>query len=261
MADIFTGIASQSGHWYAKDGSPAYQIKGANGNVRNVTLRDARKLNLFPSVTTILGVAAKPQLEQWKVRQAILSALTLPRLDGETDDAYAVRALQDSKEQSIKAAARGTLMHEMIERHLLGRVIDAEFKPFVEPVIAYLDQRFPGMDWDAERSFVSSCGYGGKIDLSGKEVVIDFKTKDFTDPAGIKGYDEQGIQLAAYADGLGMESDCVRLNLFISTREPGLIVPVEWHADTFTRHRKMFLSLLAYWQADKGYAPQVDEAA
>lgn len=261
MADIFTGVASQAGHWYSPDGSPAYEITGANGKVRPVTLRDARKLNLYPSVTTILNVAAKPQLEQWKVRQGILSALTLPRLDGETDDDYAVRALKDSKEQSIKAAQRGTLMHEMIERHFLGRVIDAEFRPFVEPVIGWLNESFPGANWSAERSFSHKMGFGGKVDLFSENpaVVIDFKTKDFDDPEKVKGYDEQGIQLAAYQTGLGLQriGDVypMRWNLFVSTRVPGLIVPVEWDADTFDRHWTMFCCLLDYWHADKGYKP------
>ena len=61
-AEIFTGLASQSGHWYLPDGAPAYEIRGTNGKVRPVTLRDARKLNLLPSVTTIMQCAAKPQL-------------------------------------------------------------------------------------------------------------------------------------------------------------------------------------------------------
>ena len=53
---------SESGHWYDDQGNPAYEIIGANGKQRNTTLRDAKKLGLLPSVTTVLGVAAKPGL-------------------------------------------------------------------------------------------------------------------------------------------------------------------------------------------------------
>ena len=54
---------SESGHWYTKTGEPMYTIVGANGKERNTTLADAKKLDLVPSVTTILGIVAKPALE------------------------------------------------------------------------------------------------------------------------------------------------------------------------------------------------------
>ena len=74
MASKFT---AESGHWYAQDGEPMYTIVGANGVERNTTLRDARKEGFVPSVTTIIGIAAKPSLENWKIDQALNSALTL----------------------------------------------------------------------------------------------------------------------------------------------------------------------------------------
>lgn len=260
MAEIFTGLASQSGHWYSADGSPAYEMTGANGKVRPVTLRDARKLNLYPSVTTILSVAAKPQLEMWKVKQGILSALTLPRAIDEDDTSFANRAMADSKEQGRKAAELGTLIHSEIERSFYGDP-SPEWMPFVAPVRAWLRERFGGAAWIPERSFSSPLGFGGKIDLAERNVVLDFKTKDFTDATTIKAYDEHGIQLAAYARGLGMDNTATRVNLFVSTRTPGLIVPWEWEGESFSRHWGMFQALLAYWQADKGYAPAMDQAA
>ena len=47
-----------TGHWYTKDGAPAYTVEGKTG-VRNTTLRDARKLGLIPSVTTIISIMEK----------------------------------------------------------------------------------------------------------------------------------------------------------------------------------------------------------
>ena len=65
---------ANSGHWYSKDGSPRYTIEGKTG-VRATTLRDARKHDLVPSVTTILNLLAKPGLDNWKQEQVLLSAL------------------------------------------------------------------------------------------------------------------------------------------------------------------------------------------
>ena len=82
-----------------------YQIEGANGKIRNTTLRDARKHDLVPSVTTILNVAAKPGLENWKLQQVLLAALTLPKRDQESESEYIDRIITDSKEQGRAAAA------------------------------------------------------------------------------------------------------------------------------------------------------------
>ena len=69
--------SAESGHWYTQEGEPMYTIVGANGKERNTTLRDAKKDNLVPSVTTVLSLVAKPGLENWKINQALNSALTV----------------------------------------------------------------------------------------------------------------------------------------------------------------------------------------
>ena len=72
--------ASESQHWYDRQGNPMYTVIGKNGKERNTTLRDARTMNLVPSVTTILNVAAKPALNVWLQRQVLMAALTLALL-------------------------------------------------------------------------------------------------------------------------------------------------------------------------------------
>jgi len=55
-------FATSSGHWYAQDGSAAYTQpnKSKPGQTRPTTLRDAKKFDLVPSVTGIIGMADKP---------------------------------------------------------------------------------------------------------------------------------------------------------------------------------------------------------
>ena len=62
---IITPRASESSHWYGKDGSPQYTVLDKNGQYRATTLRDARTSNLVPSVTTVIGAANKPSLQYW----------------------------------------------------------------------------------------------------------------------------------------------------------------------------------------------------
>ena len=73
-----TAFAAESGHWYKADGTPAYTVLAKSGAERPTTLRDARTLNLYPSVTTIIRLAAAPGLERWKLNQFGLALLTLP---------------------------------------------------------------------------------------------------------------------------------------------------------------------------------------
>jgi len=112
-------FATSGGHWYAADGSPAYTQpnKSKPGEVRGTTLRDAKKLGLVPSVTGILNMAAKPQLERWKLNQLMMAALTLPAIDGESVRDYEARLWKDSNEQSNSARDKGTEIHGYIESH------------------------------------------------------------------------------------------------------------------------------------------------
>ena len=115
---------SESGHWYLPNGDTAYRIVGKNGKERNTTVKDARELGLLPSVTTIIGCAAKPALDVWKQQQAILAALTLPRLDGESEEDWLSRVVSDSKETAKQAAERGTQIHGVIEAFYEGVYIN-----------------------------------------------------------------------------------------------------------------------------------------
>jgi hypothetical protein len=96
--------ASESNHWYTREGAPQYTVEAAKGGQRNTTLRDARKMNLVPSVTTVLNVAAKPALLAWMQQQVLFAALTLPRRPDEPEKEYIDRIINDSKEQGRSAA-------------------------------------------------------------------------------------------------------------------------------------------------------------
>lgn len=260
---ISNDIATSAGHWYAADGSPRYTMLGANGSERGTTLRDARKLGLYPSVTTITKAAAAPGLTNWMIDQAILSALTLTRLDNESDGAFLARVKHDSKEQARKAAERGTEIHGAIEKHFKGIPPDGDMFPIVKAVSANLKTWFGDWVWDAERSFAHPLGYGGKCDLHSKaqRVVVDFKGKEFTDPADCKLFDEHMMQGAAYLEGFGLREGGRFAICFVSRNQPGLVCIVEANQEEISRGWRMFRKLLEFWQEQQRYSPIVKEAA
>jgi hypothetical protein len=248
--------AAESVHWYGQDGSPQYTVKAKDGSDRPTTLRDARKMDLVPSVTTILKVAAKPALEAWKQEQMLLAALTLPRNLGESEKDLIARIVFDSKETAKNAAERGTRIHESIESWIAGKrdVEHVEIaKAFEEAIFIHFGTH-PFQPWLTERAFASPLSYGGKVDLhcvpdehAPLGIVLDAKSKDFGPDDEVEGYDEHLMQLAAYRHGLGLpHARCA--NVFASRSHIGLVKVVEWPEEELVNGWEMFQSLLRYWK-------------
>lgn len=246
----FVVRASESLHWYAQDGSPQYTVTAKDGSQRSTTLRDARKMGLVPSVTTIMNCAAKPGLEAWKLNQMLMAALTLPRASDEAEDAYVQRIIRDSKEQAKQAAERGTNLHEALESWYEG-VMHAEYVEHQLGTAEAVKNVFGEPTWATEKSFAHRLGFGGKVDLhsmDGEGIVLDFKSKEFSDPSKVDAYDEHCMQLSAYREGLGIpKARCA--NVFVSVTVPGLVVVKEWDQPQLKRGWDMFNALRMYWYA------------
>lgn len=247
-----------SSHWYRQDGTPFYTITGANGLDRSVTLRDARKINAVPSVTTVLQIVAKPQLEAWKVRQGVMAALTLPRVDGEDSDALLARIDADGRAQAKAAAEEGTRIHDAIECHFKGQSVPEAYRKHVDGTVAKIAELFPDVtDWQAEDYFCHAHGFGGKVDLHSPStgIVIDYKGKDgdFSDKKKLA-YD-QHYQLAAYQTGLGLGLN-VCANIFVSRTHPGLVAEYVWTREQVQEGWDVFSAALQLWKAIKKYYPE-----
>jgi len=243
---------AESTHWYTRDGVPRYTVTGKNGKERNTTLRDARTENLVPSVTTVLGVAAKPALTAWLQQQVLLAALTLPKRPEESDKDYCERIIHDSKEQGRSAADAGTDIHASVQGFYEGKPTGKHVES-VAACATTIKQHFGDQKWISERSFAHEAGFGGKCDLYAPAAgdshgyVVDIKTKEFSDPAKVDAYDDHLMQLAAYRVGLGVfNARCA--NVFISRSVPGLVVVKEWTENDLKRGWAMFMHLLSFWQ-------------
>ena len=76
------------------------------------------------------------------------------------------------------------------------------------PIVEYgereIDYKFGKQkNRDGSSDFAHSLGYGGKLDLSADNVVVDFKTKE-TPLESVVPYHEHILQLSAYREGLNM---------------------------------------------------------
>ena len=242
--------ASESGHFYdAATGEPRYRIVGANGVERDTTLRDAKKSATrgepwVPGTTTITGLINKPGLNNWSEEQVLLAALTLPRLSDEPEAAWVKRVRLDAKEQAKKAAQRGTDIHAAIERYYATGEVDEQYAGQIEVVrgaIGILGEQ----QWLPEKSFASSLGYGGKVDLHSANVVLDFKTKDGSLDS-LECYPEHYMQTAAGAHGLNIPGATCGI-VFVRRDAPEARLIVH-EADETRWGWEMFEALLRFWK-------------
>lgn len=189
------------GHWYDKDGSPRH----------DASLREARLENLFPSVTSILGVLAKPALETWKLNQVLLASLTLPRISGESEEDYASRVVYDFKSQSSQAADLGTKLHNWAENYiLLGEDKREEIELYgetLESLKLFIDKEIDKTTCELEKPIIPTLMYGGRVDIQGPGYIMDWKSQAVKmtktkkpKPAPVF-YPEWCAQLVAYAKG------------------------------------------------------------
>lgn len=252
--------ASEGSHWYLPDGTPFYDVpnKSKPGEMRPVTLRDARTVGAVPSVTTILKCAEKPGLRRYLDRMIFEATYTTPRLPDETDDQHFARCLEWADEHSRIARERGTEIHAAIEETLSSSRCPVDLYVYANAAMEAM--RSAGINWSAthaERSFAHPSGFGGKVDLHG-DFVIDFKTKAAWTDADVKrglAYDEHCMQLAAYREGLKLPKSSRLINIFISTDEPGKYHVHEWSQEDAETGWQKFQLLLSYWKLANKYDP------
>lgn len=186
------------GHWYNAFGESRY----------DAGLREARKLGLLPSVTTVDKIIANEGLQAWKENQVLEASLTLTRNEGERDKDFITRIKIDSKEQARKAARLGNIIHKLAERYIMGKPLFFHGKredvwQMFEPLRNWIDENIMRPDFGfmsnegAEVVIVNEVnGYAGKADfkgrhISGKKIILDFKST-FVKPSDIKKNGEIG---------------------------------------------------------------------
>jgi len=248
-------------HWYQRDGVPLHSVPSAGtGELRPTTLRDARKLGLVPSVTNILGVIAKPELTAWMQEQAVMAALTLPRIAGETEDAFAKRVVADSQSTRDNAADFGTAFHNGAERVAQSLEVDPAH-PAAEWLRHYRDwfqANALAVHWTEKVLVHQEWGYAGTADLLITHavhgaVLVDFKTTKLKPGVKFKPYKSWCYQLAAYRRALNQPVRC--LNLVINSVEPSAPVEHLWSEAEAVRGWAAFEAAHKLWVIEKGYDP------
>lgn len=259
---------SESGHWYDQHGNQIGEVERSDGKgTRKPTLRDARKNNWGPGVTTITQCASAPALTNWKMRQtAYAAADVIPMPELATSDW--VNAVVEAANKIAKdAAEEGTRIHKAIEQFYSDEPYDQFYEPHVLGVANLIDENCASdvamNPWLAEKGVAHHWGYGTKADLHSEAWVLDFKGSD-KDLSSIKTYDSHWMQLAATAialepDGRAGCGDLMPKQrcaiVYVSRTNPGECAFVEVTDAQLKKGLAMFKALLRFWQARSAHTP------
>lgn len=256
-----------SAHWYEVDGTPAYTRKSKSGTERNTTLRDARKENLVPSVTTVLRILSNPFLERWKLENLLTAALSLPEIEGESVQDYAERVWEDANTISEGARNFGTNLHDAIERRLRLGTMDgmvctedvtehlAEFDKWAQANVIKVHA--------VEFTVVGQEGYAGKVDALLEHRVhglcyTDWKSQNIRPGKKPTFYDSWPRQLAAYRHA--HNPDGALLSVVMDKNEASPPIEKLWTQAEAEIGLKTFLQTLELWQTLKNYKPLMPDS-
>jgi len=249
-----------SGHWYDAEGRSAHVIIGKNGKERNTTVADARKMGLLPSVTSVQGILHKEQLVSWRIEQAIMSALTLPKEENETLEDYARRVVKDSKESTTKAANHGTRMHEQAENILMGRAVckDEDLQPYIATFRKWSEENIEKTYW-CEKGLVGA-GYAGRSDAYVRmkgvgDAMIDLKNRKINKKYNAAPwYPTDAQQLWAYRNA-SENPKCACVSVVLASNDPEYIMHHQWDEDELYQAGIAFCAMQKVWSWVKGYTP------
>lgn len=270
----------EQSHWYHRDGTACHQVPYADpkrqGEMKNTTVTEARKMGLLPSVTNIISMLGKPQLTAWQIEQAVLAAWDL-RLDHSADIGYGDwgKKVVEASRTIVKDAAQfGTRLMDAIEQFTMNgdRSDDPSLVPFLNEFIYWFEQNVEEVIW-SEKTLIGD-GYAGRQDAKWRirdhgVLTLDVKTRK-PERAGskkIRVYDEDKLQLCAYNNAdlriaLEIGDEYTEplptgiASLLINSVEPCVPQLVVYSEAEKDRYWKAFQGLRDAWCALKNHDPR-----
>ena len=239
-------------HYYNKDGKPMFDIIGKNGNKRKLTIKDVREHDLYPSVTTVLGILAAPELETWKQDQIIRACGVVGCTNKEAilDEAF--------KKASI-ARDYGDLLHKYINQLVTGNnnLEYPDILPATKKAIAKEFERIKLILGSEQTVVDHDLGVAGTYDLfcvlqDDRRCLVDFKNQTTLTDSGtskkITVYNKSKMQAAEYAKIVN--ADCVVI-FTISRDEAGRCEWYELTPEEYADSKEMFRYVSGMYRLDK----------
>jgi len=285
----------QSAHFYTQEGLPRYTDTVQSGKNKGkecaVTLRHARKENLYPSITQLFKLLSARGLQIYRESHLLAAARKLQPYEHETDEEWVARVNFEARKDGSEAAQQGTNYHKEVEAILKGEPWNTSDKKLIATA-KFFDDNLGEVLWlekscvnhtlrvagrcDALLTFKKSSPFNDK--LHGAPVVVDFKTrrfKEFTAKPFWRApqYTKDLMQVAFYAstvernpsrttDSLNRTSFPRSANFLINTTEEAPDdLPPEFRLYDPAHQFSALLAvahLSALWRHENNYHPERD---
>ena len=269
-----------SGHWYDHDGNSAHEVDDPKnpGTMKKTDVKDARRLSLCPSTTSIQKIENRPGLNRWGNVVCAEMGAELAYLRGSMpDNQWRSMVISKAYERVGSAADAGTQYHLVIES-----IINDEELPDYELTIP--SEFFGGFcEWWAENGiicdetevgFCHPLGFGGRLDFKGhyvddSDIFVDWKSKETAGKSNSQLFykADQPVQLRSYMEGYAHKiaqkmlflHEPKLMTVIISRDEPGRIIEKIWPEDQYDSYWERFKHELGIWVIANDYDPSWEE--
>ncbi len=262
----------EGSRWYDANGKEANEVENkSKGGMRPTNKADARKLGLYPSVTSLMKIIENHGLKVWFEGMILSSAYKLAS-DTEsmgrlTEADFNELVMVGAKEYAIEARDEGIEIHEAIETVFRGYQLKAEHTHFLDMTFELVSKiealGYMVDDFAPEKSGVfidaqTNAGFGFKMDLPVKDkpVIFDIKTREFEIVKGVPmkngkkavlDYESDIVQLAGYSKGCGYENPDL-YNIYISRTTHDIVIK-QWEEEEIKKGQYIFNKLYELWWA------------
>lgn len=266
-------------HYYTQDGLPCHTQptkKGAKNPDRPTDVRDARRLNLFPSITGITAMLANDGLTRYKQMMVAEEAFKRPVIGGESVQEYTAFLLDQASKPAEEAADLGSKIHALLEAHGKGEAVDMEemltfpstgqqvaVKAVVQPVLDRVESLCVKALGHEVVAVNAEYGYAGTLDMPWTQQttlgLMDYKTSKTKPGEPVTPRLSYAMQLAAGLvafSGSASFFHCRAQNIFISTTEPGRVDVIEYNGKELAEAWEAFKACLVLWRTVNKHDPR-----
>jgi hypothetical protein len=253
---------SESAHWYREDGTSAHEVPDAKGKkMIKTTIVQAKKLNLFPSVTSIMNIISKPFVDNWRIDMYMKEIYLHPEMITMDYENWREKIMEFVEPKLNEGARRGSEIHSAICDYFGDKPFDVKFNKLMDNFREKTEAigLVKGIVVSEKGYCHKELGYAGCVDVTCGSVLADMKTTSDKHFANLQKYPyrEWKIQLSAYnrmllANGIATDT----FHSIIINRDTDEVAVVTYDKYDLDKSWEMFNALLNYWKIANEYYPE-----
>jgi len=240
-------------HWYKPNPD------GTITTHHDSDLRDARKMGLYCSITTIeKAIRVNPGLTRWIEGEIIKATIAYPKMEWEDLKAYVDRIKKASGKIAETAADFGTRLHDALQ-HFPQYPMDLQIIPYFEKYAAWHDANIVeiiGSELVLANDQIAVAGTLDKVVRHKTHglLVIDYKSQDVKAKPAF--YSSWARQLSFYAKTWAKKNCCETprlMSLIVDSNEPKAPIAQLWSDEDAEKAWKETVAHAWLWAAERDF--------